>query len=339
MVVSHPLAAHQRLPRRWAFTLVELLVVIAIIGILVALLLPAVQAARESARRMGCQNNLKNLALACLNYETAQGTFPAGALNNKDRIYNGVGWQVLVLPYVEEGIISDDIRERFQAAGSNSFGAFNLVEANELHLEIFTCPSDTEVLSKFREGANSCSYYGVAGSGALGQMVGSGDGLCNRVHHDGVLYQASDTAAREIIDGLSKTFLIGERWYQLRIWTAGVYVSAGIQDIPPEPIANSCMSSCKNITPNYPLNAELKVVGYYQLHRTIDEASSGNPPDRPKVKSPIAKVIPYNDLPFGSFHTNGVNFSYADGSVHFVTDDMAIETYLAYASRNGGEAQ
>src|SRR5688500_14646590 len=93
------------------FTLVELLVVIAIIGVLVALLLPAVQAAREAARRMSCQNNLKQIGLGCLNYESAKGALPPGTLNGTLQGPEGraVGFQVVILPYVEQSGISSRV--------------------------------------------------------------------------------------------------------------------------------------------------------------------------------------------------------------------------------------
>ncbi|MEO0530277.1 MAG: DUF1559 domain-containing protein, partial [Planctomycetota bacterium] len=89
--------------RRVGFTLVELLVVIAIIGILVALLLPAVQAAREAARRNECANNLKQISLACLNYEAARRALPPAASNTPIERDNSLGWQVAILPYYPVG--------------------------------------------------------------------------------------------------------------------------------------------------------------------------------------------------------------------------------------------
>src|SRR5687768_2657923 len=90
------------------FTLVELLVVIAIIGILVALLLPAIQAARAAAQRTQCQNNLKNIALAVLNYESTKGELPIGSINADAERKSGLGWPVQILPYVEESTVSEE---------------------------------------------------------------------------------------------------------------------------------------------------------------------------------------------------------------------------------------
>src|SRR5262245_24147999 len=101
------------LRRRLAFTLVELLVVIAIIGILVALLLPAIQAAREAARRTKCVNNLHNVALAVLNYESAKKSLPPGSVNSKVVQASGIGWQVQILPYVEESGISEETLAKY----------------------------------------------------------------------------------------------------------------------------------------------------------------------------------------------------------------------------------
>src|SRR5688572_29808677 len=95
------------------FTLVELLVVIAIIGILVALLLPAIQAAREAARRTKCQNNLKNIALAVLNYESSNDELPPGSLNAVGASQSGLGWPVLILPYLEDAPVTEEALEQY----------------------------------------------------------------------------------------------------------------------------------------------------------------------------------------------------------------------------------
>src|ERR1700761_9311018 len=101
--------------RRSAFTLVELLVVIAIIGILVALLLPAIQAAREAARRAQCQNHIKKLALACLNYESSKKHLPPGFISDPTRT-EAWAWSTFILPYIEEQALYDKLSpsETFQ---------------------------------------------------------------------------------------------------------------------------------------------------------------------------------------------------------------------------------
>jgi prepilin-type N-terminal cleavage/methylation domain-containing protein len=140
------------------FTLVELLVVIAIIGILVALLLPAIQAAREAARRAQCQNNLKNVALAVLNYESANRKFPPGFLPQPSTV-EAWGWAVFILPYMEEQGIFDQLRPsrtylspvdgarkgKRNLADVFAAGASNAAEIVPLQTAIpsFRCPSDT----------------------------------------------------------------------------------------------------------------------------------------------------------------------------------------------------
>ncbi len=175
--------------RRSAFTLVELLVVIAIIGILVALLLPAIQAAREAARRTKCVNNLHNIALACLNYEAAKKGLPPGSTlalrwDNGCKCYanynsaSGLGWQVLILPYMEESGISDQtlalwdqMKQKGQPGQDAYSGGALFDRLNGLTLAMYLCPSDGEMAilkdkfdlpgNKDRRGMN---YVGVAGS-------------------------------------------------------------------------------------------------------------------------------------------------------------------------------
>src|SRR4051812_43260522 len=167
-----------------AFTLVELLVVIAIIGILVALLLQAIQAAREAARRTKCVNNLKNIGLACLNYESANKRYPPSSTIARNQSYptaNGLSWCVLILPYVEESGVGDSIKtfvDSYRAANKNPDGTgkdpdvydpgFNTPSAQELTL--FQCPSDqvAEIHDHFETSQGkplkAASYAGVTGS-------------------------------------------------------------------------------------------------------------------------------------------------------------------------------
>ena len=133
------------------FTLVELLVVIAIIGILVALLLPAIQAAREAARRQGCQNNMKNLSLAVLNYENQRKGLPPAATgepqsgevySNIDEVETDLSWIVRILPQSEEQALADkfNLKKKVDTAEPNLIAAGNPQSAQPLSL---LCPSDS----------------------------------------------------------------------------------------------------------------------------------------------------------------------------------------------------
>ena len=336
------------------FTLVELLVVIAIIGVLVALLLPAVQAAREAARRMSCQNNLKNIGLAVLNYESTKGVLPPSAINKTQTSKNGLSWPVTILPYVEQGALDEEVTRRIKAyeqANPNSdVGAYNLTDLNDLRLDLYLCPSDTEVQGKFRVGSSSASYSAVAGSFLSRYNLLNGTSpICSQevycvgssatgINTDGVIYPGSEVELSQVTDGTSNTMMIGERWYQLRIWTAGNYHGDNYCRGKPQPCEmpgtgytpqGSFSSAAKNLDERYPINANLNVVGYY--------ASHDNSRDRPTKPGGAPATMQFNNLLFGSFHPGGANFVFVDGSVHFVSDDVEIETYLAYASRDGEE--
>lgn len=334
------------------FTLVELLVVIAIIGVLVALLLPAVQAARESARRMTCQNNEKNMALACLNYESTKRVFPPGAFNAKESSTNGLSWHIIILPYVEQGALEGDIARQIEEYKADHDGkdlnVYQLKGINELALDIYLCPSDDFAVDKFNQSYRTVNYAGVAGSyqsrheadlprcfplfDPSDDCVGPAipPTFCGAINTDGMLFPGSDVSHRAITDGASNTMLIGERWYQMRAWTVGSYhgdsFASTVKQVGYVPYS-ACSSSSKNIDANLPPNANLNTAGYYVSHN--------NGTDRPTRPSSAPKTIRFNDLPFGSFHPGGVNFVYADGSVHFINDDIDLRLYEALASRNG----
>ncbi|MEM8863964.1 MAG: DUF1559 domain-containing protein [Planctomycetota bacterium] len=354
-----------RKSRQHAFTLVELLVVIAIIGILIALLLPAVQSARESARRMSCTNNLKNIGLACLNYESAKRELPPGSLNSSADQQSGLGWPVLILPYVEESAVSEDSLREYTALddayATNTAAAERLDELNSLRLPMYLCPSDPDLPVQAEKYGNKdrkgMSYAGVSGSyysrtGSCPTTRRSGEycvwnsqnpnDIFGPNNYDGLLVQGWPIRLSEAIDGLSKTMMIGERTYQIRAWMVGAYwkpagggtvaffMTQATNNAPPDgPQAKAALFAMKNVTAQWKLN-----------HDPLDACYIGHSNslgDRPAVPDSTPRSISVNDLPFASFHPGGVNFCYGDGSVHFLADDIDDLVLLSLASRNGEE--
>ena len=222
------------LKRRSAFTLVELLVVIAIIGILVALLLPAIQAAREAARRTQCINNLKQLGLAVLNYNGARKEFPTGGTEpwhdegNANSLFGkGYGWMVQILPYVEDTALQNI---------SKGYGSGNRaldLEVRKTPIPLYFCPSRRQNTVRIVSGAEDCSkgcaLNDYAGATPVNDfnMARYTDWFWQGITHDsggnigktakpymGVIVrtlEARPTRDKDIKDGHSKTLSVGEK--------------------------------------------------------------------------------------------------------------------------------
>lgn len=199
--------------RKFGFTLVELLVVIAIIGVLIALLLPAVQAARESARATQCKSSLRQVGLAVHNYHDSQGRLPAGWISNVPTGSPGWGWLVSLLPQFEQSALHDNLIKRNLPIADPANQ-----QAREQVIHLLLCPSDPNP-KKFLIGGpggpgvtvdDGPPLFRAARSNYVG-VFGTLDVEDDPAAGDGVFYFLSAVRLADITDGLSNTAIVGER--------------------------------------------------------------------------------------------------------------------------------
>lgn len=305
---------------RSAFTLVELLVVIAIIGILIALLLPAVQAARESARRSQCINNLKQLMLGIENFESARKHLPPGK-NGCDGVrsstcqcrvnsslcpdpgsvhqdYSTSGW-VLLLPYIEQEALLEQCTAHFDQVNWPTDAFYEVpVSVRSKRLPVFICPSDS---AKPVYDANTnhavASYVFVHGT------RGPDEGIAAAMKTDntGLFMYNRKVPKNDVLDGLSNTLALGEVYDgHINGW------------------GNCWFQAARH---------------EHSLRSTV------NPINTP-VGAPIS-TSPYGialNGAMGSRHPDGANFAFADGHVVFLKDSISLTVYRAISTRKGGES-
>lgn len=289
---------------RQGFTLVELLVVIAIIGILVALLLPAVQAARECSRRVSCKSNLKQIGLATLNYYDSQKHLPPPTADTTT--YSRLGSALVVLlPYLEEG---------------NRFDQYDLAKpvidpenlpVTSQPVDIYLCPSMALPRAVPEQ---ACDELLAPGS----YLISSRTDYYKYTQLDGAFENPSkdghyNLGLQHIIDGTSKTLLIGE-------------INYGLQGL--------LWANCAELSGTTKWGDQTWADSYWNL------AWGHMAGETPDVFNNVSQYTsPFSDRTFRSDHPGGVQFVLLDGSVQFISDDSAPEVRRALVTRAGGEAE
>lgn len=311
--------------RSHGFTLVELLVVIAIIGVLVALLLPAVQSAREAARRSQCKNNLRQLSLSWVMHHDTHGHLPTGGwgtwwIGDPDRGYGKDqpgGWRYSVLPYIEQRALREI---GAGLAGQDRVDAMNLLSRTPV--STFYCPSRrTNIVTPNNESykiygndleLNSKSDYAACvGSNVWNANPQSPESYlqveAGRVRWaesdqwNGVLYQRSTVKLSEIEDGTSQTIMVGEKYVNADGYETGTLLG-------------------DNQNPYNGFDSDNA--------RSVNDLYWAPLLDRPGLSS---------NRRFGSAHPAVFHVAFADGSVHSLTYEIEAVVYAAYGSRNGGD--
>jgi prepilin-type N-terminal cleavage/methylation domain-containing protein/prepilin-type processing-associated H-X9-DG protein len=291
--------------RRNAFTLIELLVVIAIIAILIGLLVPAVQNVRSAAARLQCQNNLKQMGLACHNYHSALGCLPPGytATAAYPGTAPGWGWAAYLLPYLEQNNIASQINLALPVESQP--GPIQNV------LKMFICPSDLVDTAPFAVTGPTGSTICTAAPSSYAATVGSDASEVDDPTGNGVFYRNSAVQLTDITDGTSQTVMIGDR-----AWADSKGIWAGI------PTGAVTRAGATNPWPTVTGPGQCLILVHNNWVNIKTDADGG-----------------LDD--FSSKHTGGVNLVFADGSVRFIrsitADGPERYAFWAMGTRAGGD--
>jgi prepilin-type N-terminal cleavage/methylation domain-containing protein/prepilin-type processing-associated H-X9-DG protein len=308
-------------PRR-GFTLIELLVVVAVIGVLIALLLPAVQKVREMAARTKCTSNVKQIVLALHNYHGTFGSLPHGnavPLLPAGDNFNRSHWYLVILPYVEQDDLYKQITNAWPGyfSGSPPPGYSCYLSGSPTPVSTFMCPSDRIRLKNVTfTSTNPASCEGFFGNYVFcsGNGYNTPTGDTGGLHLNGLFYAKSITQFVDVTDGLSNTLAVSElvlsrdvTGYDLRgAMNDGIEGGQLFSTIytPNNPLGDNVMGYCQAI-PAAPCAASQSLTNAYNLAR--------------------------------SYHPGGVNAALGDGSVRFISDNVNAQVYKDLGTCSGGE--
>jgi prepilin-type N-terminal cleavage/methylation domain-containing protein/prepilin-type processing-associated H-X9-DG protein len=332
-----------RSDRKAGFTLVELLVVIAIIGVMVGLLLPAVQSAREAARRMSCQNNLKQIGLAVLNYESTFKQFPHGTRNDDpanvrpNNVWTAGPWRkgsvlVKILPFMEQSALYD--RLNFSADVITQIVAQGYSGANGARMGVYICPSDGTTGSRLTNAQQFYNYATCIGN----QNMSAQWGGCNLYPND-----SANTRAQNVLGGnLFRNGAAGHGGSITATNISGVFSrynwGARLRDV------TDGMTSTIMMGEILPVCGDHHRGGWYDPNALWTATTGGINFNTCRKRGVVDTGQNCNDFriwmtsqAFKSDHPGGAQFVLCDGSVAFLSDSVNYLLYQQMGSRNDGE--
>ncbi len=310
--------------RKRGFTLIELLVVISIIAILISLLLPAVQQAREAARRTQCRNNLKQIGIALHNYHDIYNTFPPGySARNiaapapaSGETGPGYAWSFAILPQLEQTNLAASVNINLDAAA-----AVNLAAIQGKTVPAYLCPTDPAPINFDVTDASggtlnlpTANYAGIAGYDNVTMNPGQGTGI---------FYRNSRVRFRDITDGTSSTICVGERMHKHNF-------------NPPMATVNA------NSTWYAAIPGVMRPAGMMSMPMMTEGPASmilGHVGQPPMMGMPAMERTPNTTnhiVHFSSQHTGGVQFLLCDGSTHFISQNIDYSVFRNLGERADG---
>jgi prepilin-type N-terminal cleavage/methylation domain-containing protein/prepilin-type processing-associated H-X9-DG protein len=340
----------QQKPRRSAFTLIELLVVIAIIGVLVSLLLPAVQAAREAARRAQCTNNLKQFGLAMLNFEGAKRVFPysrywSGVASDKT---NDMSAQMRILPYAEENVLASYFTTSSTLGEDQTMPDGTPIMS--VRIPTYVCPSETHDMLKVTAATGLPNGY------LTNYMVNQGTWMIfdasGKTVPNGAFYTNSSLRTKDFSDGMSKTLMAAE----VKAWTAGFSGGTATATPPTSPSAIAGFGGTTKCTAVFTTqtnhtewaDGKCAQTGFTTAFtpNTVVPATltDGTMGDVDYVNQAEGAVVASSATPYSyasvtarSYHGGAVNVLLMDGSVQSIVNEIDLLTWQALSTRAGGE--